>query len=579
MARKKNWEPLPGWWYRDCALRLRAHSLLCLALVCATFALARPAVAGPAGDGVPGPVDSLGLSYVDRAEVEAAGAVGTRVDLTYANRPVRVFLDSQRKLAIDHRMTLRLWLDVGLFRNRLMLALSAGGSFQHYTPIGETIVQTAGRINGYDIGSEDIRLMLKGLAVDHKIVGLAITAGIIAGTGDKRSLRSEHQWGAELRVLLDAHWQYFAVVAGLGFRLHAPYNIINYLPAEDEVRVQAGSELLWSAALVTTPHRFVLFAIEAAGSETMAPRILTEARTAQLMATLRLRPRPSVEIGLSAGSSLAFESQRPEWARALLSVVWHPQAERKVVVSDKDTDHDGVPDSQDACPDKPEDRDGFEDQDGCPDPDNDGDGIPDAQDKCPNVAEDRDGYQDQDGCPDPDNDGDGVPDVQDRCPNEPEPRDAYFDGDGCPNNDADGDGIPNEKDACPNAAETKNGYQDEDGCPDVAPDPSSGVTTSPSDMPRTGQVGFALRSAVVDNESAKDLVKIVDFLKLRPRATVELEGRADRREPGKLAGERAKNVRSFLIGLGISGERVLIPSRARKGAASESSVDWRILEK
>ncbi len=30
----------------------------------------------------------------------------------------------------------------------------------------------------------------------------------------------------------------------------------------------------------------------------------------------------------------------------------------------------------DQCPNDPEDKDGFEDQDGCPDPDNDHDGIP-----------------------------------------------------------------------------------------------------------------------------------------------------------------------------------------------------------
>ena len=34
-----------------------------------------------------------------------------------------------------------------------------------------------------------------------------------------------------------------------------------------------------------------------------------------------------------------------------------------------DRDHDGIPDSADLCPDDPEDRDGYEDSDGCPDPD------------------------------------------------------------------------------------------------------------------------------------------------------------------------------------------------------------------
>ena len=80
----------------------------------------------------------------------------------------------------------------------------------------------------------------------------------------------------------------------------------------------------------------------------------------------------------------------------------------------------------------PEDKDGFQDDDGCPDPDNDGDGIPDVRDKCPNEAEDKDGFQDEDGCFDPDNDGDGIPDLIDQCVMEPETINGYQDDDGCP---------------------------------------------------------------------------------------------------------------------------------------------------
>src|SRR2546421_2685066 len=47
-----------------------------------------------------------------------------------------------------------------------------------------------------------------------------------------------------------------------------------------------------------------------------------------------------------------------------------------------------------------------------PNPDPDGDGIVGVADKCPLVAEDKDGFEDDDGCPDPDNDKDGIPDAQ-----------------------------------------------------------------------------------------------------------------------------------------------------------------------
>jgi outer membrane protein OmpA-like peptidoglycan-associated protein len=70
------------------------------------------------------------------------------------------------------------------------------------------------------------------------------------------------------------------------------------------------------------------------------------------------------------------------------------------VVKLADRDGDGIPDNLDKCPDDPEDKDGFEDDDGCPDLDNDKDGIPDASDACPNEPETVNGFQDEDGCPD-----------------------------------------------------------------------------------------------------------------------------------------------------------------------------------
>jgi len=66
----------------------------------------------------------------------------------------------------------------------------------------------------------------------------------------------------------------------------------------------------------------------------------------------------------------------------------------------KDFDQDGILDNVDACPKDPEDFDGFEDSDGCPDPDNDKDGILDNVDKCPNEAETFNDFEDTDGCPD-----------------------------------------------------------------------------------------------------------------------------------------------------------------------------------
>jgi OmpA-OmpF porin, OOP family len=54
----------------------------------------------------------------------------------------------------------------------------------------------------------------------------------------------------------------------------------------------------------------------------------------------------------------------------------------------------------DACPTLPEDYDGVEDDDGCPEGDEDGDGVLDYLDRCPHQDETINGFEDDDGCPD-----------------------------------------------------------------------------------------------------------------------------------------------------------------------------------
>ncbi|MET0387836.1 MAG: OmpA family protein, partial [Polyangiales bacterium] len=95
-----------------------------------------------------------------------------------------------------------------------------------------------------------------------------------------------------------------------------------------------------------------------------------------------------------AGLEITFNDQRPPPPP--------PVAAAKAVVAAQlpDRDQDGVDDAADDCPDEPEDRDGFADDDGCPDPDNDNDGVLDINDKCPSEPETQNGIDDADGCPD-----------------------------------------------------------------------------------------------------------------------------------------------------------------------------------
>jgi OOP family OmpA-OmpF porin len=136
-------------------------------------------------------------------------------------------------------------------------------------------------------------------------------------------------------------------------------------------------------------------------------------------------------------------------------------------VESRDRDQDGINDDQDACPADAEDKDGFEDSDGCPEVDNDQDNIPDSSDKCAAQPEDYDGFEDTDGCPETDNDKDGIVDERDACKLEPETKNDFQDDDGCPDEkDTDGDGVTDANDKCPAEAEDTDGFEDTDGCPD-----------------------------------------------------------------------------------------------------------------
>lgn len=188
--------------------------------------------------------------------------------------------------------------------------------------------------------------------------------------------------------------------------------------------------------------------------------------------------------------------------------------------------------------------------------DTDGDGIPDPRDQCPKDPEDFDGFQDHDGCPDPDNDGDGVPDIIDGAPNDPEDIDGWEDDDGIPDPDNDGDGIPDIKDQCPNEPETFNDYMDEDGCPDEKPAEKPEVKR----MVLKG-LNFKPNSAELLPGSYASLEEAGRILKEFPDITVTIEGHAA--STGRpdfelsLSQERANSVKNYLVSsYGIDPSRI-----------------------
>ena len=254
---------------------------------------------------------------------------------------------------------------------------------------------------------------------------------------------------------------------------------------------------------------------------------------------------------------------------------------------DPNNDGDHLVDLEDQCPNEPEDLDQFEDFDGCADPDNDGDGLDDGEDTCPLEAEDPDLFQDGDGCPDPDNDGDGILDVDDSCPMNPETVDGWADDDGCPDPDNDDDGIPDVDDLCPDEAEERNGVKDEDGCPDdrLAVRTEGRIAILERILFATGSSRIERDSMTIVQTVATMLKESPDILQVRVEGHTDNKGKPDSNQ--RLSQRRAEAVVKKLIELGVEAARLeavgygdarpVDSNRTEEGRTNNRRIEFRIL--
>jgi uncharacterized protein (TIGR03382 family) len=247
--------------------------------------------------------------------------------------------------------------------------------------------------------------------------------------------------------------------------------------------------------------------------------------------------------------------------RVFAAVAFAPRAQPPVATAEErfarvDEDEDGVSGEADRCPKESEDKDGFADDDGCPDPDDDKDGVADASDRCPRKAEDIDQHEDADGCPEGDNDRDNITDARDKCPDEPEDADGFADDDGCPDPDNDRDGVFDAQDRCPAEKEIINGNADDDGCPDKG-EPLVFVTKDRIEL--FEPIKFKGENAELTRASIKLLGQVgatlranPDIVKLHIRAHVDKRSKDD----DALSVRRAEAVRKWLVEWGIAPERL-----------------------
>jgi large repetitive protein len=276
----------------------------------------------------------------------------------------------------------------------------------------------------------------------------------------------------------------------------------------------------------------------------------------------RVSPHLTGNVGGEAG----LLGARGDDFRVMFGVVWSPQPESEARVGRGDKDGDGLPDLSDGCPEDAEDKDNYQDEDGCPDLDNDGDGVIDVDDRCVDEPEDRDTYQDDDGCPERDNDGDGIQDVADRCPDDAEDVDGFEDDDGCSDEDNDGDGFADKADKCPNEPEKVNGVDDDDGCPDTRTDTGPQLTADRVDLRGnriefTGATTLTPASKILLNQVAAILKsKPVDEVSIRIEVHVALGTKskaaraiADQKKKDKaLSQRRADAVFQYLQSQGVT---------------------------
>jgi outer membrane protein OmpA-like peptidoglycan-associated protein len=202
-----------------------------------------------------------------------------------------------------------------------------------------------------------------------------------------------------------------------------------------------------------------------------------------------------------------------------------------------------------------------------PEKDTDGDGILDSQDKCPKIPEDKDGFEDLDGCPDPDNDKDKI------CDNNEQIQKTL----------GKHAGICTGKDLCPDKPETVNKFEDEDGCPDVVPRPRvtpdvvprPRVTPDVVPRPRVRRVSPRPRVVVFDGPMLETVIYFsTDWWRVRMRyrpllkklarwltrhqdeaTVIAVEGHADERGSNRwnkvLSYRRAQAVRRYLRRFGV----------------------------
>jgi OOP family OmpA-OmpF porin len=286
-----------------------------------------------------------------------------------------------------------------------------------------TIV-SGGKVPSSGIG--DVTLLGKGVLLRNDPHGVPLGFGLAAlgalslPTGERTSFQSDGSVTVSLRLLAEYALGVGALSASLGYLLRTAQQT---WPDASIGGVTFGDEIPWSVGATLRP-KGVLPSLDSGdrqswevalhGALPATPVAPFQAGSARLSpALVALDDRISLghyrDAFVLGGLDIGLDEAKGVPAiRLVVALGWAPRAH--------DRDGDGVRDDVDECPDLAEDKDGIQDEDGCPEDDADGDGILDAQDACPLVPGVWWNDPKKNGCPAPDTDGDGIADPVDACP-------------------------------------------------------------------------------------------------------------------------------------------------------------------
>ena len=337
--------------------------------------------------------DPRGSLYLEPSSTPGPGQWNSSAWLSYAYRSV-VLRDSEgdvTSVVVRHQMSLDLLANLGVGK-RGAIGLAVPSVLYQDGDSSPSIARAMGDSAVPHQALGDLAFLGKVTLVPQDELGgfgLAALGRLSLPSGSRHSFVGEGTVTSEARLLAELRLIAVSIQATTGFRTRAA--------PRDFAGKTWGDDLPWGVAVAVKPqalgwdskgrwtwvaetHGWLAAGPASPFSDAAVSPALVGVSARYALGDVSLLGGVEGPLDQAAGVPLV---------RAVGSIHWAPRSH--------DLDHDGVQDDVDECPDLAEDRDGFEDHDGCPDFDNDDDGVPDGSDRCPKQKEDEDGYQDDDG--------------------------------------------------------------------------------------------------------------------------------------------------------------------------------------